>query len=214
MADFFSESFFELWLEKAVPKIPELREYLELEEAYLVGNIKPNSAVLDIGCGFGRHLELLLSFSDLVVGIDKSLYMLDKAATRIRARNLCLATQHARKLDIIDDAFDYVICMTNTFGNFGGYQKEALGEMKRVCKNDGRIIVSVYSQDSVEPRRRSYEEVGLKDIRIEGNAITTEEGLFSECFTRDRLEKMFQASGLESNIYRLNSVSYLCKAVK
>jgi SAM-dependent methyltransferase len=214
MDDFFSESFFERWLTEAVPKIPELKEYLEMENNYLGTKIRPRSLILDVGCGFGRHMELLLPFSEGVIGVDSSLYMLNQASNKIKANNMFLCTQHAKELNIIDDAFDYVICMTNTFGNFGDYKLDALNEMKRVCKNKGTIVVSVYSEGSVNPRVRSYEEVGLNDLKIDGNTITTREGLVSECFTRGSLEEIFAASGLKASIYRLNSASYLCEAVK
>ena len=76
MADnFFSKPFFEIWLKEAHPLI---KDWLQKEIEYLKENIKSNSKILDVGCGFGRHIEVLANFSKEVIGIDENENMIMK----------------------------------------------------------------------------------------------------------------------------------------
>ena len=50
------------WLSKFLnPKNQpdEIKEYLERENDFLLKNVIRGSSLVDFGCGFGRHLELL-----------------------------------------------------------------------------------------------------------------------------------------------------------
>ena len=58
-----------------------------------------------------------------------------------------------KKLHFSDDIFDYVICMTNTFGNLGDIKLDVLKEMKRVCKKNGKIFIGVYSEKAFDVRK-------------------------------------------------------------
>ena len=129
---FFSKPYFEIWLKQAHPKI---KDWFQKEIEYLKKNIKPNSKILDVGCGFGRHIEILAGFSKEVVGIDNNSDMIRKAKDRLsNFKNVKLFLQDAQNLDFEDDYFDYIICLTNTFGNFPDIKEKVLKEMKRVCK--------------------------------------------------------------------------------
>jgi ubiquinone/menaquinone biosynthesis C-methylase UbiE len=129
-------------------------------------------------------------------------------------KNVKLFLQDAKKLDFDDNSFDYVICMTNTFGDFPDIKTDVLDEMKRVCKNDGKIIISVYSEKSLEIRKSDYEKVGLHITKIDDGIIHTKEGLISEQFTKPQLENLFNSTDLKVEITELNPISYICEAVK
>lgn len=99
---------------------------------------------LKIGCGFGRHIKILAPFSKEVVGIDKETVMIEKAKNNLsNFKNVRLFVMNAEELGLRSSYFDYVICMTNTFGNFGNSKLRILEEMRRVCKDNGKIILSV-----------------------------------------------------------------------
>ena len=212
MDDFFSKHFFETWLEQAAP---EIKEWFSREIEYLKKNIEPNSKILDIGCGFGRHIKILAPFSKEIIGIDNNSDMIQKSKQNLsNFKNVKLFLQDAKKLDFDDNSFDYVICMTNTFGDFPEIKTDVLKEMKRVCKNDGKIIISIYSEKSLEIRKNDYEKVGLHITKIDDGIIHTEEGLISEQFTKTQLENLFNSVDLEVEITELNPISYICEAVK
>ena len=209
---FFSKSFFETWFEQSSS---ELKDWFQKEIKYLKNNIKPNSKILDIGCGFGRHIKVLADFSKEVVGIDDNEDMLQKAKRKLsNFKNVRLFLQNAKKLSFDNNFFDYVICMTNTFGNFSDGKENALKEMKRVCKEDGKIIICVYSDKALKVRKKSYEKLGLHITKINNGMIYTKEGLISEQFTKPKLEKLFEKLKLKSKILELNSISFLCELTK
>ena len=209
---FFSKSFFEIWLNQSYSKI---KDWFQKEIAYLKKNIKPNSKILDIGCGFGRHIELIADFSKEVIGIDNNSGMIKKAKNRLsNFKNVKLFVQNAQKLEFKKDYFDYVICFTNTFGNFPDIKENVLKEMKRVCKKDGQIIISVYNDNVLKMRKKNYEKVGLHITEIKNGIIYTEEGLISEQFSKSQLKKLFDKLRLKSKILELNAISFLCKLQK
>jgi len=101
--------------------------------------------------------------------------------------------------------------MTNTFGNFLDKKQAILTEMKKICKRNGKIIISVYSEKSLSIRKKDYEKVSLNIAQIKNNIIYTKEGLISEQFTRSQLENLFNLSGLKANITELTPISYFCE---
>ncbi|HOI97663.1 MAG TPA: class I SAM-dependent methyltransferase [Candidatus Pacearchaeota archaeon] len=208
MDNFFSKQFFETWLNQASP---ETKDWFQKEADYLKGRIKPNATILDVGCGFGRHIQMLAGFSKAVVGIDNDKIMIDKANENLKNfDNVKLFLQDAGKMEFSDDTFDYVVCANNTFGNFREAKSHILNEMKRVCKKEGEIIISVYSEDALEIRKNDYEKVGLHITKIEGGKVTTKEGLISEQFSKDQLIKIFRPLDLTVSINKLTPISYIC----
>ncbi len=212
MDNFFSKHFFETWLKQAAP---EIKDWFSKETEYLEKNIKPNSKILDIGCGFGRHIKILASSAEEIIGIDNNKNMISKAKQNLsNFKNVKLFLQNAKRLQFDDDSFDYIICMTNTFGDFPDIKINVLKGMKRVCKNNGKIIISVYSEKSIEIRKNDYEKVGLHISKMKDGIIHTEEELISEQFTKAQLENLFNSIDLEVKITELNPISYLCEATK
>jgi len=208
MDNFFSKNFFENWLNEASP---EIKDWFQKEADYLKERIKPNSTILDVGCGFGRHIQLFSSFSKEVVGIDNDNVMVGKAREILKNfDNVRLFLQDAEKMEFPDGTFDYVICANNTFGNFQETKSNILNQMKRVCKKDGEIIISVYSENALETRKNDYEKVGLHITKIEGGKVTTKEGLISEQFSKEQLIQIFSPLGFIININKLTPISYIC----
>ncbi len=212
MNSFWAKTTYEIWLEQATP---EIKDWFQRELRYLKKNIKPNSKILDIGCGFGRHIQILANFSKEVVGVDNERSMIKKARKKLGdLGNVRLFLQDVKKLNFDDCSFDYVICMTGTFGNLLDKKLDTLKEMKRVCKNGGKIIISVYSEKALKTRLESYKKVDLPIIKIKGGTIYAEEGFISEQFTKPQLEKLFNSTDLKVKILKLNNISYICEAIK
>ena len=63
---FFSTPLFEKWLREAPP---ELKQWFKEEIEWLKESIPSNSRILDVGCGFGRHLKILANSSRKLFGI-------------------------------------------------------------------------------------------------------------------------------------------------
>jgi ubiquinone/menaquinone biosynthesis C-methylase UbiE len=99
--------------------------------------------ILDICCGTG---SVILSFAEkhsaaLSIGYDFSLGMLHKAKQKDVTNKIILVQGDAAKLSFIDDCFDIVYCSHALYELQGRARTDALWEMKRVVKPDGKILI-------------------------------------------------------------------------
>lgn len=159
--------------------------------------------ILDVGCGFGRHL---LDVADKVatitgVGIDVIPNMIAEASREARLRHLdkrlYFCKDYATTLETCADSeFDMAICMTNTLGNLMRERAAAtVRQMHRCVKVGGRVLVSVYSSQSVSPRLNSYRKVKLYVEERPDNVIQAAEGLVSAYFDERALRQLFTDNG-------------------
>ncbi len=98
--------------------------------------------VLDVGCGTGRHALAMAENGARVTGIDFSAGMLAQAQSKVTGREITFVEHDIESaFPLSSNSFDRVVCglvidhVTNLNGLFR--------EMHRVCRSDGRIIVSV-----------------------------------------------------------------------
>jgi len=166
-------------------QVPKIEAYLREEIRYLQKNIALNSSVIDFGCGNGRHLKILESQISQGLGIDMNKSYLKEASA------LCVADKIRFEVGDIEnyqpkELFDVAISMYNTFGNISN-QKGMLESMMRSIKQGGKIIISVFSPESISSRLELYKIMGFKNLDIQAYKITTEKGFHSECFTEDSL---------------------------
>lgn len=125
--------------------------------------------VLDVACGTGTNYEHLPDSVDYV-GIDISSEMLRRAEDRFERleRGDSLLEMDAQNLDFDDGRFETVISSMSTcmFPD----PADALAEMGRVCKPDGRILLLEHGRSSVGPLARiqdwhadaRYEKTGCR----------------------------------------------------
>ncbi len=96
--------------------------------------------VLEIGIGTGRNLPYYSRGCE-IIGVDLSEKMLEKARTFVLNLGLSvtLLTMDVENLAFKDNAFDTVLCTLSlcTVPN----PIQALYEMKRVCKSEGKILL-------------------------------------------------------------------------
>ncbi|KAB1188904.1 MULTISPECIES: class I SAM-dependent methyltransferase [Haloferax] len=108
----------------------------------------PATRALDLGCGNGRHVELLSGHADDVVGLDVSRGLLDEATTRATARGFDagLVQGDASRLPFVDDTFDLAVYVA-TLHHLAPREArvESLNELARVLTSDGRALVSAWS---------------------------------------------------------------------
>ena len=193
--DFFSKEYYERWLNNIVPKQPHLKRWIQdQEEEYLKGIVgeQPIDRALDIGCGWGRHMDILLQRGTrFCAGIDVSPPMIRKANhlyDEYGNDRVHIKLEDAGKLSFENESFDLVICMTNTFGNMRPKAREAaISEIYRVLRKEGLLVLSVYKDSAIakEVREKSYIEVNLRPYPIENepSVVLTQEGLYSKQFT-------------------------------
>ncbi|MCJ7541693.1 MAG: class I SAM-dependent methyltransferase [Desulfobacterales bacterium] len=105
-----------------------------------LGDLK-GRVVLDAGCGNGYWSRKMAKEAKRVVGVDFTEELLEVARSTPSASNLKFVTGDLRKLDLPDDEFDVVLC-NMALMDVDGLEK-AIGEMARVLKTDGNLIISI-----------------------------------------------------------------------
>ncbi len=112
--------------------------------------LQPGERVLDVACGRGAALlpaSEAVGEHGLAVGIDLSEGMIKALADEVRQqdrRNVGVCVMDAECLEFPDASFDCVLCGFALF--FFPRLEQALSEMQRVLKPDGRIAVSTWDK--------------------------------------------------------------------
>ena len=99
--------------------------------------------VLDVACGAAHVAEHVAPAVRQVVGVDLTPELLALGAERLRAAgvaNVLLQEGAADALPFVDESFDVVFCRS-ALHHFGEPDR-AVGEMARVCRRGGRVVVS------------------------------------------------------------------------
>jgi SAM-dependent methyltransferase len=120
----------------------------------------PGSAVLDAGCGTGRHSWPLAGAGYRVAGLDSSRTLLAAARRPKRAgvrprfvRGSCA------ELPFGAGSFDAVLCLGTALGYLGeAADRAALQEFRRVLASGGRLVVETLHRDQIGARLTEYEE--------------------------------------------------------
>ncbi|WP_459190954.1 class I SAM-dependent methyltransferase [Halosimplex sp. J119] len=123
------------------------REYPWPEvEAFLDG--RTGEVGLDVGCGNGRHTELLAERCDRAVGLDASRGILRAASERAAERgySYALGQADAARLPVRTDTVDIAVYVA-TLPHLPSRERrvESLDELARALDADGRALVSAWS---------------------------------------------------------------------
>ena len=129
----------------------------EVRIARLLMALSHGDAVLDLACGtgnFSREFARAVTDTGLVVGVDASKSMLERAAEEVERselRNLALIRAGGEELPFRDDAFDAVCCFAAL--HLFAEPFAALSELTRVLAPGGRIAImtSVRRQVTLPP---------------------------------------------------------------
>src|SRR5262245_54106931 len=151
---------------------PEIRAFLQAEIELLNDAITPGMAVLDVGCGTGRHLAMLRDRVRIGVGVDyEHAYIVD-AHRQAGSRRLYFVTGDATRLPI-RGRFDFATCLTNTWGTMAD-KEGVLAEMRRCAPRPMTRLLSVYSEASIPARREWYQRFGHVVVDESADSLTTE----------------------------------------
>jgi len=123
----------------------ETREYAWPEVESFVADAGSVGTALDVGCGNGRHAELLCDVADRVVGLDASRALLSAASDRT-GDSVSLVLGDAARLPLVADSVDLAVYVATlhhlpTVSD----RRASLDELARVLAPDGRALVSAWS---------------------------------------------------------------------
>ncbi len=182
---------------------PEIRTYLQTEIDLLNATIVRGMAVIDLGCGTGRHLAMLGDRLRMGVGVDYEQSYIVEARRRAGARHLHFLTADATAIPL-RAGFDLAICMTNTWGTMSD-KAGVLQEMRRLAPGPRTRLLSVYTKASVLPRREWYRRLGHPVVEESSEALISEGGFRSEHFSEARLRSLVG----DCVIHPLAGIAYL-----
>lgn len=104
--------------------------------------------VLDLGCGFARHLLALREHGFDAFGLDRSLALLGRAEPGLRGR---LARGDFRALPFRGGAFDSALMLFSSFGYFDeGENARVLAELARVLAPGGTVVLDLMNPARVK----------------------------------------------------------------
>lgn len=123
-------------------------EVTKRETAFLAEWL-PTGRVLDVCCGYGRHLRGLRELGYDMVGVESNQVIAAEAGA------LCL---DARELDRVPGEFDGVICMWASFGLFARAEnRRVLDAMKAKLRPGGRLVLDLQNRAFFESRQGQRE---------------------------------------------------------
>jgi ubiquinone/menaquinone biosynthesis C-methylase UbiE len=164
---------------------PQIRAFLQAEIALLSDVIIDGMAMIDVGCGTGRHLAILRDRLRIGVGVDYEHGYIVEAHRTARAAHLHFVTGDATRLPL-RRSFDIATCLTNTWGTMSD-KLAVLDEMRRLAP---MRLVSVYAEASIPARREWYRTLGQNVVDESDECLITEGGFRSEQFTEARLRTL------------------------
>jgi SAM-dependent methyltransferase len=182
-----------------------IRAFMQAEIDLLRDVIHDGMAVLDVGCGTGRHLALFRGRVRLGVGVDYERRYIAEAHRRVGGGGLHFVIGDATRLPV-RARFDVATCMTNTWGTMSD-QRAVLAEMRRCAPHHGTRLLSVFSETSVPARREWYLRFGHAVAEETAHYLVTDGGLRSEHFTEERLRSMIG----ECTIRRSGDIGYFVR---
>ena len=129
-----------------------------------VAGTEIDSAILDVGCGPGLLAAQLANSAKRVVGIDFSSNMIQEASSRFP--QLEFHEADAEKIPFDDQTFDCVV--VNYCAHHLARPAKALGELHRVVRQGGRIVI-VHPIQSRQASWGSFLQALLEELPPETN---------------------------------------------
>jgi SAM-dependent methyltransferase len=162
--DFFNGLIVEFW-QAVVPGETTRAESDFLEKHLRLG---PESRVLDVPCGAGRHAIELASRGHRLAGVDISSEFLDAARASAHARGVTVDWRQAEMRDLPwSSEFDAAYCAGSSFGFLGDEgDAEFLRALSRTLKPGGHFVADFKAAESILPNFREQYEMRVGEIEF------------------------------------------------
>ncbi len=153
-------------------------------------DVDVNEAILDAGCGNGRHLKLLESTCKLKVGLDFSRKLLKLAKKKVHARFVC---GDVSNLPFRDGLFDRVLLIA-TLHHIPDRRTRlrTLEEIRRVLRKNGKLLLSVWSR-----KAEKFKDIdaSIKDVIVTWGGKAE---IYYHIFEKDEIKQLVKRAGFNN----------------
>jgi SAM-dependent methyltransferase len=123
-------------------------DFLRAQLAFLQDRLGPRRALLDAGCGTGRHLLALSRAGYTVTGLDASRAMLALARAKLAGQSLPahLVRGLLQSLPFSPGSFDGALCLESPLAYLFSEEElaRALAGLRRVLRPGGLLLIDVF----------------------------------------------------------------------
>lgn len=157
--------------------------FTEKDRDYFLSLIKPNSALLDVGCGPGYDAQYFYENGCRVTAVDFSETMIALAAKRVPSAKFI--QMDMRQLDLLDDRFDAIWASFSFLHINQSDAATALSQFKAVLNPGGFIYICIRTQDKTEWHKTKICELDAsKEMFLETYIQEWNQEEFSNLITR------------------------------
>ena len=198
---------------------PRVLQYLDAEIDHVLALVRPDDAVLELGCGYGRVLGPLARKARIACGIDTSFESLARGSAALeRGGNCAFVQMDAGRLGFCDGAFDRVVCIQNGISAFHVDARSLVRESMRVTRPGGLALFSSYSEAFWEHRLEWFalqaEEglVGAIDRdRTRDGTIVCADGFTATTVGARQFAALVEELGVSARVVEIDSSSVFCE---
>ncbi|MFB6088191.1 MAG: class I SAM-dependent methyltransferase [Candidatus Aenigmatarchaeota archaeon] len=170
----------------------KIEKYRTKRDMEVIENRINGKSILDAGGGDGRIAISLAKKGYDVTLIDTDEERLEEARERAEDENVDIEVKEEdiKDLDFPQESFDTVIAMRDVLNYCGKEYEKAFAELVRVCKENGKIIVSCGSKYGYLLKNQDIDF--LYNIIVEGEEFESADGFTFKALTMDDLENLFK----------------------
>ncbi len=127
--------------------------------------ISKSSKILDLCCGYGRHIKFLTKLSYYVIGLDLSKELLIEAQKYI-GNSASLICGDVRFLPFKEKSFDIILSLFTSFGYFSSDEENFLylKNSSHVLKNNGYLILDYLNPQKVKISKKHSTTKLIKNL--------------------------------------------------
>jgi len=191
---------------------PPARRGAEVEFLVDALDLKPEMSLLDLGCGHGRHANILATHVREVTAVDRSTDFLAIAREEARRKgldNIYFEEKDIRNIEYVQ-RFDRVVLANTIFGLFSDTENSHLLERtKTSLRRGGRLFVDVINRDTIltDFRPQAITQRG-EDYLLEQLSFDPATGRMSNKRVYMRMGKAMEAP-FSLKLYNFSEISLL-----
>lgn len=176
-----------------------------------------DGALLDVGCGFGRHAVPLAAEGFRVTGVDRSATLLDEARRRAGDGGVSPALVGAdyRELPFADATFDAAINLYTSIGFLGDEEDaKVLAEIARVLRPGGKLVVETMHRDLMIRifQERGWRLLGAGRLLLEQRAFDPVTGVVQETQTLVESDGGRESQTFATRVYTATELMAMLRA--